>query len=204
MKNTVKIGICGRSGSGKSYVCSVFESFGGYHIDKDAVYHKLLEPSGRTPSPCASEIARAFGEDLLSDGKLDRKALGAVVFSDPGKLKKLNRIAHRYILDETRRLIEATDAPFVLIDAPVLFESGFDKFCDFTVCVVANEATCVWRIVKRDGITKAEARRRLASQIPSSKLRKMCDRAVNNSLGRDVTKDVEKILRDKGLIKDEC
>ena len=203
MKRPAVIGICGRSGSGKSYVCSVFVSFGGYHIDTDAVYHRLLEPADGELSECASAIAKKFGDDVVRDGAIDRRRLGAIVFSDKKKLSSLNKIAHKFIKTETVRLIRECDSPFVLVDAPLLFESGFNAMCDFTVCVSANEATCIERICRRDGITKAEAKRRLSSQIGSLELKKMCDFSVNNSAGRDVTPDVRKILIKKGLIKDE-
>lgn len=201
VKSTVRIGICGRSGSGKSYVSSVFASFGGRHIDTDAVYHDLLAPKDGALSPCAAAIASEFGKVVLKYNTIDRKALGDIVFSDSEKLRKLNTIAHAYIKEEVDRITRRCRKPFVLIDAPVLFESGFDKFCDFTVCVVADEATLIERICRRDGVTKKIAMRRLATQIASSELEEKCDFTVDNSLGRDVTNDVRNILLRKGLVK---
>ena len=199
--DTVLIGICGRSGAGKSYVCSVFSSFGGFHIDTDKVYHKLLEPKRGRLSPCAKSLASEFGEDVLDGLTVDRKALGAIVFSDPEKLHRLNEITHAYILKETVRIAERCGAPFALVDAPVLFESGFDKMCDFTVCVIADDRTCVARIKKRDGVSAAEARRRLAAQLSSEELAAKCDFAIDNSEHTDVTPAVRKILIEKGLIE---
>lgn len=196
----VVIGVCGSSGAGKGYVSSVFASFGGYHIDTDRVYHELLEPVRGKLSPCAGAIASEFGGIVVCGVQIDRAALGKIVFADGEKRERLNRIAHAYIKRKTKRLIKNCSAPFAVVDAPLLFESGFDKMCDFTVCVTADDDTKVRRIVKRDGIDEDAARRRLASQIKDAELVGMCDFAIDNSYGRDVTEDVRKILKNKGLI----
>ncbi len=200
----ILIGICGRSGAGKSYVCSVFSSFGGCHIDTDKVYHRLLEPVDGELSPCARSLAQEFGDGVIEGLTVDRKALGDVVFSDRDRLERLNEITHAYILKETLRIAEESASPFALVDAPVLFESGFDKKCDFTVCVVADDETCVKRIVKRDGVSEEAARRRLASQIPVEELIAKCDYSIDNSENADVKDAVAEILIDivnKGLVK---
>ena len=201
MKDTVLIGVCGMSGSGKSYVSSVFASLGGHHVDTDKLYHSLLEPLRGKLSPCAAAIAREFGDEVIKDATIDRAALGKIVYSDPDRLLALNRISHKYIKKATLAEVKECDASFALIDAPLLFESGFDKLCDFTVCVCADEDTRIKRIVRRDSISEDDARRRLSNQTPQSDLISMCDYTVDNSYGRDVTEDVKKILFEKGLIK---
>ena len=201
--DTVLIGICGRSGSGKSFVCSVFSSFGGCHIDTDKVYHDLLEPVDGELSPCAADLAREFGDGILNGLLINRKALGAIVFSDRDRLERLNEITHAYILKETLRIAEECESPFALVDAPVLFESGFDKMCGFTVCVVADDETCISRIMRRDGVSEAEARRRLSSQISAEELISKCDFHIDNSAHADVVPAVRKILAEKGLIENE-
>lgn len=195
------IGICGRSGSGKSYVSSCFASFGGRHIDTDAIYHDLLKPRGGEISACTKAIADEFGQEVVKDGTLDRTALRKIVFSDREKLSRLNEISHAFIKKETLSIIKHSRAPFLLIDAPLLFESGFDALCDVTVCVTADEATQIRRIMKRDGIGEDDARRRLATQISNEELEAKCDYTVFNGAGVDAMPQVEKILIDKGLIK---
>ena len=201
MEDTVLIGVCGMSGSGKSYVSTVFASLGGHHVDTDRIYHALLEPIHGKLSPCAAAIAREFGDEVVKDATIDRAALGKIVYSDPERLVALNRISHKYIKKATLAEVKNCGASFSLIDAPLLFESGFDKLCRFTVCVCADDETRIKRIVRRDNISEDDARRRLANQTPQSDLISKCDFTVDNSYGRDVTEDVKKILLEMGLIK---
>ena len=199
MADAVWIGLCGRSGAGKGYVSEHFAALGIPSIDTDAVYHGMIGPSPRL-SPCMRELAVAFGtEVILPDGALDRRAVAARVFAPDGEAARaaLNRITHRHILEETRRLAAALadrGADCVLIDAPLLFESGFDAFCRYTVCVVASEEASVARIVRRDGISEEEARRRLASQLSAEELTRRCDFTIRNDLHQsDVAEQVRRV-----------
>ena len=190
MKSPILIGLCGRSGTGKGYVCRLFAELGIPSVDTDAVYRTMTAPS-ETLSHCMTELIGAFGDGIrLPDNSLNRPALSAIVFGEGGgeALKTLNRITHAHILKETQRLAEeytAAGADAVIIDAPVLFESGFDAMCRFTVCVCASEETSVTRILKRDGITREAALRRLASQIPTEELIRRCDFRIENELHCD-------------------
>ena len=177
------IGLCGRSGSGKGYVCERLEALGVPCIDTDAVYRRLTAPAKRRRA-LVSELARAFGEKVVApDNSLDRRALAGIVFADESALASLDRIAHKYILAEVRRILaryEKGGAQLACVDAPVLFESGFDAKCDVTVCVTASEETRLRRIMRRDGIDEQAARRRLASQKSDDELRSLCDVVIVN------------------------
>lgn len=202
MKQITKIGLCGRSGSGKGYVAKVFTSFGACHIDTDAVYRELLEPRDGKISECLTELCDAFGQEIAgSDARLDRKKLAQIVFSDRESLTLLNRITHKYILEETMRRIEDSSAPFVLIDAPVLFESGFDKYCDVTVGLIADDELCIKRIIARDGIDRAAAEKRLANQLSADEIISRCDFTIVNDDKTEIRPAVHKILTEIGLIK---
>lgn len=166
-------------------MCKKFLTHGIPSVDTDAVYRAMTGPA-EILSPCMQEISAAFGDAYVSeDGSLNRRALSALVFGENGAdaLKRLNRITHAHILAETRRIAEeytAAGAPAVIVDAPLLFESGFDAHCACTVCVTAPEEVSVRRIVERDGITEEDARRRLAAQIPSEELIRRCDYHIEN------------------------
>lgn len=194
------IGLCGRSGSGKGYVSSVFEKYGGLCIDTDAVYHELLEPTDQKFSECTAELCENFGRDIIGDDmKPDRTKLSKIVFADKQKLKLLNEITHRYILSEVNGIISRSSSAFAVIDAPVLFESGFNKFCDFTVCVICSDETSVKRIIERDGISADMALKRLGNQLPSETLGSLCDYSIDNNGRADVHVQVKNILIDMGL-----
>ena len=151
------IGITGPIGSGKSYVGDIFEEFGFPRIDTDKVYHGLI--SGYTDT--VKELESEFGCSILNeDGGVDRRELGKIVFSDKAKLLKLNAITHKYVRVETERLIEkfrSEGYKAVIVEVPLMFESGFDKMCDEVLCVVADNDIRAERIVKRNGISKKDA-----------------------------------------------
>ena len=162
------IGLTGPSGAGKTDVAKAFAPYGILTIDTDKVYHDLLVP----PSPCLEELVLRFGKDILqTDGTLDRRSLSAIVFADGHKqdLLDLNRITHKYVLDATRQIckeLSLRGCPAVLIDAPLLFESGFDAECDTTLAVLADESLRLSRIMQRDALSLCRAKARMAAQKP--------------------------------------
>ena len=191
------IGLTGPSGAGKGTVASLFARYGVPSIDTDAVYHDLLVP----PSACLNELTARFGEAILSDqGTLDRKALAAVVFA-PGHeqhLADLNRIAHRHVLCEVRRLLaiyKAEGKSAVLVDAPQLFESGFDTECDFVLAVIASREARMSRIMARDGLDKARATARLDAAKPDGFFREYANAVIcNQGAVEDMDAEVRKLL----------
>jgi dephospho-CoA kinase len=169
------IGLTGPSGSGKGAFSRILlEEYGIPSIDADAVYHALLIP----PSPCLDALSDTFGDEILNtDGTLDRKRLASVVFSpaDPAvkaeRIAALNRVTHRFVLDRTKELLEIEKirgTAAVVFDAPALYESGADAWCDLIVAVTADRETRIDRIVRRDHITREAAQQRVNAQHPDS------------------------------------
>ena len=158
------LGITGPIGCGKSYVADKISNGRIARIDTDKVYHELTD----YPSQTVCDLTNEFGHDILSDrGGIDRKKLSEIVFSDKEKLKKLNEISHRHVIKRTEELIsefEKNGEEIVLVEVPLMFESGFDKRCDFVVCVVADEETRIERICKRNGLSTDEAKKRIKNQ----------------------------------------
>ncbi len=200
MKEAAWIGLFGRSGSGKGYVSGIFAELGIPVIDTDAVYRRMSGPA-ETPGECMAELARAFGEQILNaDHSLNRRAMADIAFAPGGDAARelLNRITHSHILRETRRLAQAYAEEgnrFVLIDAPLLFESSFDALCWYTVCVSAPDSVCVKRIMARDRITEEEAIRRLSAQITAEELIRRCDYAIVNDGSAAVRPQVEAVIQ---------
>ncbi len=171
------VGITGSSGSGKSTVSQVFADNGFTHINLDAVSRDVTTAG----SPCLGEIVAAFGDGiLLSDGTLDRHALGEIVFGDESKLTTLNNITHKYILKAMDDLIAATDGD-ILIDAPLLFEADVNKKCDYCIGVIAHRDAQIKRISARDGISAETAAARLDKQHSNEFFIENCDYCIENT-----------------------
>ncbi len=175
------IGICGRSGSGKSTVGKIIKNKYSAYIDCDTVSRDVTKKD----SLCLVELVTHFGSDILcEDGSLNRKMLSSMVFGDKEKLKVLNAVTHKYILEEIKNSVERfllSGEKVVFLDAPTLFESGLYKKCDFILSVIADEEILVQRIAKRDGKTFEEARKRLSSQLDEQFLVKNSDFVIKNN-----------------------
>lgn len=185
------IGLCGGSGSGKGTVALLFKEYGFASVDTDELYHKITSYI----SPCLSELISAFGSDIVRDGRLYRPALREKVFFDgdnSGELALLNAITHKHIRAETEALIrkyEKDGAFAVLIDAPLLFESGFDNLCTSVIAVVSDTELRVERIVRRDGIAREQAIRRINSQINDEILIQKSDYVIVNDGDLDTLRE---------------
>lgn len=196
------IGLCGRSGAGKSFVSHLFGVHGVPSVNTDLVYRELTT-AGRfgKRSECLEKLVDEFGSGILtSDGSLNRRALADIVFNKGGdeSRRTLNRITHKYILEETERRIAEfgkSGAWAVVVDAPLLFESGFDKKCDFIVAAVAPEQLLVERIMMRDSINVDAAIRRLAVQLSDAEVRRRADHIIETDTTSDeVSVRVSRIL----------
>ncbi len=181
------IGLTGPTGAGKTTVLSALEGLDCAVVDCDGVYHRLLE----TSPELLGELTERFGRSILdSRNKLDRKALGRVVFGDPAALADLNRLTHRHILAELERLTgeaKGSGKRGVVYDAIALWESGLGSRCQVTVAVLAPPEARVARIMARDGIPEEYARARVAAQKDDSYYVNHCDQVIVNdgSLGRE-------------------
>lgn len=173
------IGITGGTGCGKTTALNELERRGALLIDCDAVYHRMLE----TDRPMLDEIEKYFPGAVV-DGKLDRKALGAVVFTDEEALRDLNIITHRHINLEIRRILREhamNGGTLAAIDAIELFSSGLAKRCTATVGVIAGRDVRISRIMRRDGISREYAMMRVNAQRPNEYFIQKCSRVLENN-----------------------
>ncbi|MDD4125338.1 MAG: dephospho-CoA kinase [Eubacteriales bacterium] len=189
------IGLCGKTGSGKSTVGKYFETLGAAYIDTDSVSREVCSPG----NPCLEELARFFGSDILNDdGSLSRKKLAETAMNGGVKYKKLNEITHRHILAATRKFIakaaKENAKKAVVVDAPLLFESGFNRECDYIIGVISSEAISTIRIKERDGIDSATAEKRLNKQKSNKFLKEHCDFIIeNNSTKEELLKKAKAV-----------
>ncbi len=173
------IGITGGTGCGKTTALEAIAQLGGMVIDCDLVYHRLLE----TDEDMLRRIEQRF-PGTVTEGALNRKALGAIVFADEQALLELNEITHSCVKREVLRLLE-TAPRLVAIDAIGLFEGGLAPLCDITVAVTAPEQHRISRLMARDGITEAYAASRIAAQKPQSWYAGQCDYTLENDGTRE-------------------
>ncbi len=172
------VGLTGGSGAGKSAVSKIMYENGAGWVDADAVYRKLCD----THIEMLKELSDEFEGVLDSSRKLDRKKLAKLVFGAPQKLKRLNEICFPYIRDASLREIQAqSDRPFVIFDAPTLFENGADSICDDTIGVIADKDIRVKRITDRDGISEEAAKERINAQPDEAFYRKRCGHIIINN-----------------------
>ena len=154
------IGLCGGSGSGKSYLAAIAASVGAVVIDADHLAKQMMQP-GET---LYQKVSAAF-DVLQEDGQIDRQKLANIVFADKEKLQLLDRLTHDEITKQIAVMIHGmADAKCIIIDAAALLGSGIEALCDDIVGVTAPYEVRLQRIMKRDGITEAQARLRMDAQ----------------------------------------
>lgn len=168
------VGITGPTGSGKTTLLQLIADVGGTVLDCDAIYHELL-----ATDPALLYAINARFPGTVQNGQLDRKALGAVVFSDEAALLDLNRITHSAVKAEVARRLAAKPA-LAAIDAIGLFEGGLAELCDVTIAVTAPKELRLARLMARDGITAEYAQSRMDAQHPSSWYAAKCHHTLVN------------------------
>lgn len=181
------IGITGGLATGKSTVSRMFARLGAEIMDADLIVHDLIKPKGK----CVAEISKIFGAAVISGGGVDRRALAGIVFNDTAKLRKLESILHpsvRLMIKE--RLKELKKKGFkgiVVLDVPLLFESGIAHDVDMTIVVKASRDIQIQRAVKNLNLTKKEALLRIRSQMLMREKVRLADVVIDNSRSKTET-----------------
>ncbi|HHL39692.1 MAG TPA: dephospho-CoA kinase [Deltaproteobacteria bacterium] len=192
------LGVTGGMATGKSLVTAMLKELGAEVVDADAIAREIVEP-GRE---ALSEIVRRFGDGVIAaDGALDRKALAEIVFADARKLAALCEITHPRIRAEIRRRIrelkKKDPQALIVVDAPLLFETGLDREMDKVLVVCAPEHLQLERARSRDGLTEEQARSRMKAQMPLEEKLRRADYVVDNSSTVERTRErVEELYRE--------
>jgi dephospho-CoA kinase len=160
----LRVGLTGGIGSGKSAVSALFQARGAALVDAD-VNARAVVAKG---TPGLAAVVAAFGDEILqAGGELDREALGRIVFADPDQLARLNAIVHPLVGEESARqiaLAEASGAPVLIHDVPLLVENNLQDRYDAVVVVAASPETQVERLTRLRGMSRQDAEARIAAQ----------------------------------------
>ncbi len=187
------IGLTGQTGAGKSTAARMLKDNGLYIIDTDILARKAVESRA-----VIDELCRAFGDDIISDGALDRRELARRAFSSVEKTELLNSITHpeitRLVFAEIHKA-EAQGAAAAVVDAPLLFECPLADICDFTVCITAPENERLERIMHRDSIGEADARIRMSAQKSEEYYAEKSDILIKNGKSDNMKAQIEAVIK---------
>ncbi len=188
MRRFLLVGLTGSIATGKSTVSRMFAHLSARVIDADLLAREVVMPG----QAAHARIVEEFGPQVIQeDGSLDRKALGALVFADAAKRKRLEEITHPAIGARRQRILSVLDEEafegVVMWDAALLFEGGGAATMDRVVVVYADQETELRRLMERDGLSDADARARIASQMPVAEKAKLADHVIDNSGTREGT-----------------
>ena len=182
------IGLTGGIASGKSTVSRALQDLGAIVIDADEVAHTIIEPG----KPAWEDIVEHFGSEVLNpDQTIDREKLGAIVFNDPERLQELNQITHPRVGEQFKQMIKnikSQQADAVLfIEVPLLYETHMDRICDEVWVVWVDEETQIQRLMKRDGLSREDALKRIDAQMSLDEKAKRADVVIDNSFSIEET-----------------
>lgn len=185
---TKLIGLTGGIATGKSTVSTLLRLSGYPVIDADQVVRQLQAAHSKG----LERLTAVFGSGILNaDQTLNRQALGSLVFSDQTKLAKLNMIMQPLIREEIWRQVknyQKQQIPYVILDAPLLFEENYTDECDLVVVVATDHQIQVQRLMKRNGYSQTEAEQRIDSQMPLAKKKQLADIVIDNNGSKEELK----------------
>lgn len=186
----IKVGITGGIGSGKTYVCKMFESLGVpvYNADERAKYLMNNDENLK------SNIIKLFGSEAYLNGELNRQFIAQIVFADKEKLEQLNALVHPAVAKDSEEWNQQhTDKPYTLKEAALLFESGSYKTLDKTILVHADENQRILRVMQRDNLNKESVEARIKNQLNDAEKMPLADFIINNDGNREIDKIVKRI-----------
>ncbi len=193
----LKVGLTGSIAVGKTFVCQVLAELGCHVLDADNVARDVVKPS----TSGWVEIREAFGAEVFQEnGELDRKKMGAIVFADEEKRQLLNSIVHPLVIEEQNKWLREKEAEdpdgIAVIDAALMIESGGSKRFDKLVVVWCRPEVQIERLIKRNFLSREEAERRIASQMPQEEKKKYADHLIDTSESFEPTRlQTEELLQ---------
>ena len=177
LRKMLIIGLTGNFGSGKTTVANFFRDYGAKVIDADAITRSFLEKNRK----CIKKVAKVFGHAILLANKINRIALAKIVFQDPRELKKLTDILYPIGLKEIKKQITKNkNTKLIVLDVPLLFESGWNKLTDVNIVVQSNRNLQIKRLIKRTMLSKSDILKRIRCQMPIKEKIQKADIVIDN------------------------
>ncbi|MDT2810643.1 dephospho-CoA kinase [Enterococcus asini] len=195
------LGVTGGIATGKSTVVDVFRKAGVPIVDGDLIAREIVEPG----QPALKALVAAFGEEILTEDRLNRKKLGEIVFNDPAKRQLLDRLLDGYLRGAITDQIKeaAKTAPLVVADIPLLYEADYQQYMDQVAVVYIPKELQLTRLMQRDHLTKEAALQRMKSQLSIEEKRQKADFLFDNQGTREETRQqVLRWLAEKGFSQD--
>lgn len=188
------IGITGNSGSGKTVISSIIaKKMKAKIIDADSIVKEFRKKG----NPYYEEIIKLFGNDILMDDEnIDTRALAKIIYKSKKSREKLNKITQEYVVEEIISRIRNMEDENIILDIPLLFESGLDKMCNATIAILAKENIKFKRIILRDKIIEKEAKKRLKIQPKDKYYINHANYIIENNEEDDLVDKVEKVCED--------
>ncbi len=173
---TLRVGITGGIGSGKSTVAAIFATLGIPVYNADDAAKRLMNEN----ETIKTELKKLFGEETYTNGILNRSYLSAQVFNNKEKLAQLNAIVHPVTINDGEEWMQQQTSPYALKEAAIIFESGSQRYLDFIIGVYAPITLRIFRSMKRDNLSKEEVNARINRQMDDTIKMKLCDAVITN------------------------
>lgn len=188
----VTLGVTGGLGAGKSIACQRFKENGAVIFDADSIAKEILQ----TNQAIQDRIVEEFGTDVIKDGQVDTQKLASQAFSNEENQSILNNIVHPYVIEafEKRRDELEKKIGLLVVDAPLIFESGFDSHLDHTLLIFASMKMRIARALRRGNLTREEILRRMDLQMPEEDKRDLASFVIeNNGSIEELNQEIDKL-----------
>ena len=186
-----KIGLTGGIGAGKTFVAEVFQRLGYAIFSADFHAKKCMQES----EELKTQICKAFGNDIYVKGKLQKKKLANIVFSDSKKLQELNNLVHPFVHIAFDEWLIKQDSEYVIKEAAILFEGGANKGLDAVICVSSPMELRIKRVMERDKCSRERVMKRMAMQMPQETKEKLSDFVIVNTENEKILPQILSICK---------
>lgn len=175
----VTVGITGGLGAGKSTASKFLEEKGAYVFNADVVAKELL----KSDPDIKKQLIDAFGMEIIKDGEIDSERLAKISFASEENQNIINNIVHPCVIEEFSKKLEELNNRYdlVIVDAPLIFESGFDSHLDYTVLIYSTYKTRLERALRRGNLSREDILRRMELQMPEEEKRELASFIIENN-----------------------